>query len=94
MKLKTPDEVKEMFYKKGISLTEWARTHNIPRHVVSDLLRGKCIGRRGQSHKAAVLLGIKDGNEADCLNSRQKLNNGADTHTISGCGNSLDNIKF
>jgi gp16 family phage-associated protein len=29
--------------------------------LVSDLLNGRRKGRRGEAHRAAVLLGIKDG---------------------------------
>ena len=59
--LKTREEILADFYRHGMSLSGWARTHNLPRQIVHDLLHGRCKGRRGMAHKAAVLLGLKDG---------------------------------
>lgn len=60
--VKTPAQVREEFAHKGISVAEWARLHKVNRQLVSEILRGtrtKCV--RGQSHRIAVLLGLKDG---------------------------------
>lgn len=59
--LKTREEVMADFVRHGMTLSGWARAHNLPRQIVHDLLHGRSIGRRGMAHKAAVLLGMKDG---------------------------------
>lgn len=60
-KLRTPEQVREDFANKGISIAEWARQHGYSSNLVFEVLSGrkKCI--RGQSHQIAVRLGIKHG---------------------------------
>lgn len=60
-KLKTVEEVREDFRIRGISISQWARQHRLSEAIVSGVLRGEKKGLRGESHRAAVLLGIKDG---------------------------------
>lgn len=52
-------QVKKQLEERGLSLTEWAMSHNIPPQVVTDLLNGKTKGKRGMSRKAMQLLGLK-----------------------------------
>lgn len=59
--VRTPQEVRNEFHRKGVSVTEWARNHKVERQIVFDLLSGKAKGRRGKSHHVAVLLGLKEG---------------------------------
>ena len=59
--LKTREEVVADFERKGISVSSWAKKHNIPRSIVYGVLNGSRKARFGLGHKAAVLLGIKDG---------------------------------
>lgn len=59
--LKTPQEVLADFDRHGMTISGWARAHNLPRQIVHDVLHGRAKGRRGMAHKAAVLLGLKDG---------------------------------
>lgn len=59
--LKTREEVLADFDRKGISLARWAKEHGLHPAVVHGVLKGRRQARIGQSHKAAVLLGIKDG---------------------------------
>jgi gp16 family phage-associated protein len=59
--IKTAKQVRAEFTEAGISVAEWARTHGFNRETVVDLLRGKSQGSRGQSHRAAVALGLKAG---------------------------------
>lgn len=59
--LKTPEQVKADFEKRGINVTQWARERGVSRQAVFDIMNGKNKGKRGNAHKAAVLLGIKDG---------------------------------
>lgn len=55
------DQVRDNFYLDGKSVAEWAREHGLRPPVVYDLLSGRTRGTRGNSHKAAVLLGLKKG---------------------------------
>jgi len=59
--IRTPDEVRAEFDRLGISIAGWARKHGFTRGLVYEVLarRKKC--KRGNSHKIAVLLGLKDG---------------------------------
>lgn len=58
---KTPDEVRADLDRRGKSVREWAREHGFSDRIVYEVLRGRLKGRRGQTHKVAVLLGLKDG---------------------------------
>lgn len=60
-KTRTIKEVNEDLSRRGLSVAEWARKHGVRPMVVYDLLQGRSAGKRGESHRAAVLLGIKDG---------------------------------
>lgn len=55
------DEVKDDFLRRGISAADWARSHGIRPGVVYEIFAGRSACVRGEAHKAAVLLGIKDG---------------------------------
>lgn len=47
--------------RRGITIADFCRAHDINPNLVSDLLAGRKKGLRGEAHRAAVLLGIKDG---------------------------------
>ncbi|MFC3939185.1 DNA-binding protein [Pseudomonas gingeri NCPPB 3146 = LMG 5327] len=57
----TPEQARAELDRKGVSIAEFSRTHELNKNLVSDLLNGRIKGRRGEAHRAAVLLGIKDG---------------------------------
>lgn len=57
----TPEQARAQLDRAGISIAEFCRTHSLNKNLVSDLLNGRKKGRRGESHRAAVLLGIKQG---------------------------------
>lgn len=59
--LKSPMEAKEGLARRGITVRSWSKENDLSERVVQQVLRGRLIGQYGQSHKAAVLLGIKDG---------------------------------
>lgn len=63
--LRTPDDVRAEFKRKGVSITAWALSHGFSTNLVFEVLAGrkKCV--RGQAHKVAVLLGLKDGEIAE-----------------------------
>ncbi|WP_083285380.1 DNA-binding protein [Pseudomonas lundensis] len=54
-------EARARIARQGISAKEWAEQHGLSPSTVYAVLNGqkKCL--RGESHRAAVLLGIKDG---------------------------------
>lgn len=60
-KLLTAAEVREDLNRRGKSVRDAAREIGVSDRIVYELLRGRFKGRRGASHKAAVLLGMKDG---------------------------------
>lgn len=59
--LKTREQVLADFANKGISIRGWALTNGLDPSVVHSLLKGRLTGRIGESHKAAVKLGLKHG---------------------------------
>jgi gp16 family phage-associated protein len=60
-KLRTAQQVRAEFERKGLSIAGWARKHGVSRQVVYEVLAGRKKCKRGQSHKVAVLLGLKHG---------------------------------
>lgn len=52
---------REGIRRRGITVREWSRQHGLSEKVVHGVLIGKLAGEYGAAHKAAVLLGIKDG---------------------------------
>ena len=60
-KLKTREEVLAEFARKGISIRSWAIRNGIEPSIANAVLKGRLTGRIGESHKAAVLLGLKHG---------------------------------
>ena len=61
MSIKTVEDVKEDLYRRGKSVPEVAKELGVSPRIVYELLRGRIKGRRGQAHRAAVLLGLKSG---------------------------------
>lgn len=60
-KLRTPQEIRAEWLRKGMGQNDWARTHGFTPATVSQVLNGRNSGARGVGHKIAVMLGIKDG---------------------------------
>ncbi|SFT49376.1 DNA-binding protein [Pseudomonas marincola] len=59
--LLTPEQARAVLDREGKTIAAFARQHGLNKNLVSDLLNGRKKGKRGEAHKAAVLLGIKDG---------------------------------
>lgn len=59
-RFKSPEACAAYLRAHGVNVSELARANNLPRLVIVDLLRGKRKGHRGQAHRAAILLGLKD----------------------------------
>lgn len=57
----TREQARKALERHGISIAEFCRAHRLNPQLVSDLLAGRKKGLRGEAHRAAVLLGIKDG---------------------------------
>ncbi|MFC3530908.1 DNA-binding protein [Vogesella facilis] len=59
--MKTPEQVRAEFLRRGISISEWSRKNGYSAALVYQILRGGKSCLRGQSHEIAVKLGIKPG---------------------------------
>ena len=57
----TTEQARAALDRKGVSIAEFSRKNSLNKNLVSDLLNGRKKGLRGEAHRAAVLLGIKDG---------------------------------
>lgn len=57
----TADQAKARVQAKGLTLTEFARRHNLKYRTVSEVVRGVNKGLFGEGHRAAVALGMKRG---------------------------------
>ena len=58
---KTPEEVKQIFAERGLSVSGWAKRHGFSQALVYQVLSGKRNPVRGESHRIAMALGLKDG---------------------------------
>jgi gp16 family phage-associated protein len=67
MDLRTSDEVRAEFRRKGVSISQWATANGYNPNLVFDVLSGRKKGVRGQCHKIAVRLGLKRGEVVDDL---------------------------
>lgn len=63
--LKTADEAKAEIEKSGLTIAKWAVKNGVAPSAVYAVLKGRLIGNYGDSHKAAVLLGMKEGHVSD-----------------------------
>lgn len=57
----TSDSFKSQLRAEGKSIAEWAFEHGFKAELVYAVLRRRTIPLRGESHRIAVALGIKDG---------------------------------
>lgn len=58
---RTAAQAKAWLEQQGKSVQEFARENNIDPATTYQILSGRKKGRRGESHKVAVLLGMKIG---------------------------------
>lgn len=58
---RTPAQAKAWLDEQGKSIKDFADENNLDPATTYQVLAGTKKGRRGQAHKAAVLLGIKEG---------------------------------
>lgn len=59
--LRSAKEVLADFDKRGITIADFARAHGLKYGITYQVLHGTKKGRRGEAHRAAVLLGMKAG---------------------------------
>lgn len=55
------EQVRAEFSRKGVSISAWALANGFNSNLVFEVLSGRKKGARGQSHKIAVALGMKEG---------------------------------
>ena len=55
----TPDQVKQQFRARGLTLTQWAADRGYNREAVYRVLNGKDKAHFGRAHEIAVALGLK-----------------------------------
>lgn len=53
-------KVREEFYRRGESVAAWSRLHGFRPNAVYHVLSGQSLAARGESHRIAVALGIKE----------------------------------
>ncbi|ARU88271.1 DNA-binding protein [Pseudomonas sp. M30-35] len=58
---RTPAQAKAWLDSLGITIKDFADNHGLDPATTYQVLAGTKKGKRGEAHKAAVLLGIKDG---------------------------------
>ena len=59
--LRSLEDVDRELDRKGISKADWAREHGIKPGVLYEIFSRRSSCRRGEAHRAAVLLGLKEG---------------------------------
>ncbi len=65
--------VRSIFADSGISIAEWARAEGFSTALVYQVLEGKRQCVRGQSHRIAVALGLKEGAICDLTQLKGRL---------------------
>ncbi|WP_339844343.1 DNA-binding protein [uncultured Halopseudomonas sp.] len=58
-KVLTPEQVKQRFKQRGVTVTKWAEEQGFKRNAVYRVLNGFDKAHYGQAHDIAVALGIK-----------------------------------
>lgn len=58
--VKSVQQIKDEFHSKGITFSDWAKENNFSPELVYRVLKMNRVPLRGESHKIAVRLGIKE----------------------------------
>lgn len=66
--VRTAQQVRAEFERKGISIGSWADQHGFSRASVNQVLTGRNAATMGVGHRIAVMLGIKDGEIIEASN--------------------------
>lgn len=59
--LRSLEEIECEFDRRGVSKADWAREHGIRPGVLYEIFSRRSSCKRGEAHRAAVLLGLKEG---------------------------------
>lgn len=59
--LKTREQARNEFRRTGTSIRAWCRANGFSVPNTYQVLSGRNTGERGEAHRIAVMLGIKDG---------------------------------
>lgn len=59
--VKTRETVRAELNRCGKTIADWSRENSCNADIVRGVLLGRIKGIRGEAHKVAVLLGLKDG---------------------------------
>lgn len=59
--LRSLEEIERDFDRRGVSKADWAREHGIRPGVLYEIFSRRSSCKRGEAHRAAVLLGLKEG---------------------------------
>ncbi len=59
--IRTSEEVRAEFARKGISISAWAVANGFTPNLVYDVIAGRRNPTRGQTHRIAVRLGLRKG---------------------------------
>lgn len=57
--IKTPEQVKALFHKRGQTFTRWAKDNGYRLNEVYRVINGQSKARYGKAHEIAVKLGLK-----------------------------------
>lgn len=58
---RTPAQAKEWLESQGKTVKAFAKEHGVDQFTTYQVLAGTKKGKRGEAHRIAVLLGIKEG---------------------------------
>lgn len=58
--IRSIQQVRDYFSSNGMSVAQWARDNDFSPDLVYRILKNNRIPKRGESHKIAVKLGIKE----------------------------------
>ncbi|AUX84709.1 hypothetical protein C3F34_00590 [Acinetobacter sp. ACNIH2] len=58
--VKSVQQIKNEFHSKGITFSDWAKENNFSPELVYRVLKMNRVPLRGESHKIAVRLGLKE----------------------------------
>lgn len=72
--LRTPEDVRAEFQRKGVSIAQWSTANGFNTNMVFEVLSGRKKGVRGQAHKIAVTLGLKEGEVVEDRNIANAIN--------------------
>lgn len=66
-------EIRTVFEESGVSVAEWARANGFSTGLVYQVLEGRRQCVRGQSHRIAIALGLRNGKALDVSELSQRL---------------------